>query len=176
MRDLHTSHGMASSIGLLFQLLTTIFALTLLIYGDGLSFIVLIIPTLFLFSMSMSSRKRDDYALLMFKLAVLLQSVLMWLSLFSNLFSKLDTDTTIESLYKPNVKNSYSNGYVTVNDHTSIPKVHVSSSRRKGDSGRNTDINARSNYSKSTATNMSSRSHNQAASAEDSALLNTSKS
>ena len=88
MIDLHTSRGMASSIGLLFQLLTTIFALTLLLYGEGLSFVVLIIPTLFLFSMSMSSRKRDDYAMLMFKLAVLLQSVLMWLSLFSDLFGR----------------------------------------------------------------------------------------
>ena len=144
----NTSRGMAFSIGLLFQLLTTLCALTLLVYGDVISFVVLSIPTVFLFSMSISTHKRDDYALLMFKLAVLLQSVLMWGSLFSSMFDKLDTSATISSLYKPNVKNSYSNGYVTEHDRTSIPKTrsssHVNGGRRDGD--RNANI-AKSNLS-----------------------------
>ena len=48
----------------------------------------------------------------------------------------------MESLYHPNVKNSYSNGYVTLSDHTTIPKARVGSNRRKGDNGKNVGTNA----------------------------------
>ena len=114
--------SMADLLGHMFQLVTVMFALTLLIYNDAISFVVLIIPSGILLSMTISGHKRDDYALLVFKLAVFLQSVVMWLSLMNQIWSSMDT-SLLHDLYTPNlVKNSYSNGYVTEHDHTSIPK------------------------------------------------------
>ena len=117
-----TPRSMASLIGHMFQLLTLLLSLTLLIYGDTLSFVVLMIPTVILLWMTLSHHKRDDFALLILKLAVLVQSVVLWLSLMTSVWESVD-QSIIHDLYRPKaVKNSYSNQYVSVHDRTSIPK------------------------------------------------------
>ena len=114
--------SMANMIGHMFQLLTVLLALTLLLYGDGLSFLILIIPSVILLWMTVSGHKRDDYALLVFKLAVLVQSVILWLSLMSTVWDQVDR-SMLQDRYRSNsVKNTYSNPFVKEVDHTSIPR------------------------------------------------------